>query len=343
MLVAERTRRPKVRLGAVAAIAIAAGAATWVLVVRPSDQANVPAPTRGAAPAAAAQPQAQAQPPRIVSGTALEAFAKSQQAPVYWAGTRLHTRFELTGGAGRVYVRYLRPGVAAGSPRADFLTVGTYAQTDAFAHIRAASRRQGAVTISVPGGGLAVYSRSRPTNVFLAYPAADTQIEVYDPSPGEARALVQTGAIRAIADPVTAAPRALTVPAIQSLAASPGMSTYWAGPRRGAVYEVTQTADGRTYIRYLTSTEQVGSPQPVFLTVGTYPDPKAFEHVRAVGRRPGAVTIPLPDGVLAVYVASHPTSVYLARPGASEQVEVYSPSAAEARRLVEQGRVRPVR
>jgi hypothetical protein len=109
------------------------------------------------------------------------------------------------------------------------------------------------------------------------------------------------------------------------------------------VYELTRTSDGRTYIRYLTSTTEVGSSLPAFLTIGTYPDPQAFAHVRAVARQPGAVRIPQPNGVLAVYVTSHPTSVYLAAPEASQQIEVYSPSATEARRLVQQGRVRPVR
>ncbi len=343
MLVAQRMRRPRVRLGAAAAIAVAAGAATWVIAVRPSDQTT--APSRAAAPAAPVQTPTQARAARIVSAAALQAFAKSQPAPVFWAGTKSGTSFELTAaGNGRVYVRYLRPGIAAGSPRPDFLTVGTYAQSDALAHVRAAGRQQSAVTITLSGGGLAVYSRSRPTNIFLAYPAANTQIEVYDPSAREARTLVQTGAIRPIADPIAAAaPRALTLPALRSFAASQRSAVYWAGSRPRAVYEVTDTSDGRVYIRYLASTAQIGSPQPAFLTIGTYPDRQAFVHVRAVARQPGAVSIPQTNGVLAVYVASHPTSVYLARPGAREQIEVYSPSATEARRLVEQDQVRPVR
>src|SRR5262249_8813421 len=126
MLVAHGTRWPKIRLGAVAAIGITVGAATWVIVVGPSNHGN--APPRAAQPASVPRTQ----PPRIVSTAALRAFARSQQGPVYWAGLKSRTRFELTaGGNGRVYVRYLQPGVAAGSPRADFLTVGTYAQTDA--------------------------------------------------------------------------------------------------------------------------------------------------------------------------------------------------------------------
>jgi hypothetical protein len=141
--------------------------------------------------------------------------------------------------------------------------------------------------------------------------------------------------------PVTAdGPRISTVDGLSALAGLRGQPVYWAGPQAGAVYEVTET-DGRAFIRYLTSSTQLGSPQPNFLTVATYPRTNAYADIEAAAERPGAVKIAIPKG-LAVYDSAKPTSVYLAYRGSTQQVEVYSPSGLEARRLVESGLVRPV-
>jgi hypothetical protein len=135
-------------------------------------------------------------------------------------------------------------------------------------------------------------------------------------------------------------PRISTVDGLSALAGLRGEPVYWAGPCTGAAYEVTESA-GRVYIRYLSSGVQLRSPQPNFLTVATYPRPNAFADIEAATKRPGAVKIAIPQG-LAVYDSAKPTSVYLAYRGSTQQVEVYSPSALEARRLVESGRVRLV-
>jgi hypothetical protein len=137
-----------------------------------------------------------------------------------------------------------------------------------------------------------------------------------------------------------AAPRLTTVDGLSALAGLRGGPVYWAGPRAGAVYEVTEL-DGRVYVRYLQSAGQLGSPRPDFLTVATYPSADAFADVEAAAKRPGAITIDLPDG-LAVYDRAGPTSVYLAYRGSTQQIEVFSPSALEARRLVASGLVQPV-
>lgn len=136
-------------------------------------------------------------------------------------------------------------------------------------------------------------------------------------------------------------PRIVTADGLSALSGLRGQPVYWAGTRPGAVYEVTESTDGQVYVRYLRSGTQLGSPQPDFLTVATYPRPNAYADIEAAAKRPGARTIELPDG-LAVYDEATPTSVYVASRGSTEQVEVYSPSALEARRVVESGRVLPV-
>lgn len=62
-----------------------------------------------------------------------------------------------------------------------------------------AGPRAGEAPTSAPidpgGGGVAFYARTRPTNVYVAYPGTDVQIEVYDRSAGRAHRLVAAGRI----------------------------------------------------------------------------------------------------------------------------------------------------
>lgn len=132
---------------------------------------------------------------------------------------------------------------------------------------------------------------------------------------------------------------AATVAELRGLPAALGHPVYWAGARTGRRFELTRTADGRVYIRYLPATAKVGDPRPNFLAVGTYPQAHPFAQVQAAARRPGASTLTLPAGGLAVYDRKRPTSIYLAYPGSTVQVEVYDPDPAQARQLVRSGRI----
>jgi hypothetical protein len=116
--------------------------------------------------------------------------------PLYWAGARAGYTYELTQASnGNVWVRYLPQGVQLGDPRANFVTVGTYPQANAFQSVTAASKRKGAVSFSVPGGGVAVQYTDRPNSVYLAFPGKNQLIELYNPSSSAARAAVKAGQI----------------------------------------------------------------------------------------------------------------------------------------------------
>jgi hypothetical protein len=84
--------------------------------------------------------------------------------------------------------------VAIGSTQ-PFPTVGSYPIANAYGVTLAQSKTSGAVALKLPQGGIAFYRTTRPTNVFLAYPRTNVQVEVYDPTPGRARSLVTSGAI----------------------------------------------------------------------------------------------------------------------------------------------------
>ena len=331
---ARLTRIPNIRIGAAISLAIAAGLVTAVLVGR-----------SGSDPAEPAVAKAKAVAARTVSPGELQMIAASRKPLVYWAGSQASRVLELTETAeGRVYVRYLMPQTRPGDGRAAFLTVATYPLAKAYEAIKAAAKRPGAVGFTLPRGGIAVYDAKRATNLYLAYPDGHEQIEVYAPTVGQARRLVQSGRIRPVNNSPAAAlrnPQALSPAQLESLSASAG-PIYWAGPRSGKVYEVTRTGQGRVYVRYLQRAADVGTPRPDSLTVATYPEKDAFADIQAASRRAGAVTIQLAGGGLAVYDRARPTSVYLAYPDAKEQIEVFDPTPNRARLLVQAGQIQPV-
>jgi hypothetical protein len=136
---------------------------------------------------------------RIVSPAELRAAAASSEAPVHWAGERPGTELELSEEGGRSYVRYLTGGAAAGDPRPDFLTVGTYRLPGAFAALKANAKRTGVKLRKAPRGFLAWVDPSNPTSVYLARPGAAYQVEVYDPSPKRALRLALSPSLRPVA------------------------------------------------------------------------------------------------------------------------------------------------
>jgi hypothetical protein len=166
------------RLTALVAVAAVAGVAAWWFAVRGGG---------GGSDA----PQ-QVSSSTDVSARNLRALVDALGRPVYWAGPQRGVTYEFTETADRrIYVRYLPAGVAAGSAH-PYLTVASYPVVNAFTVTRAVARRPAAVELTVPGG-VAFYAKTRPTNVYVAFPGVNVQLEVYDPSPQVVRRLVAAG------------------------------------------------------------------------------------------------------------------------------------------------------
>jgi hypothetical protein len=137
--------------------------------------------------------------PVAASATELRALPGQLGHEVFWAGSKSGFTYELTRTAkGKVFVRYLPPGVELNDPRPNFLTVGTYPRPGAYSTLNKFSTKPEAVSERLPGAGLAVYSRAKPQSVYVAYQDSDLQIEVYDPAPGRAMRLVLSGQLTPI-------------------------------------------------------------------------------------------------------------------------------------------------
>jgi hypothetical protein len=117
---------------------------------------------------------------------------------------------------------------------------------------------------------------------------------------------------------------------------------YWLGERLGSRYELTETAKGRIYVRYLRGDAKAGDPHSSFITVATYPSEDGVAKLRqAADAQDGAELGRAGDGAVLLADPSA-TSAYLAYPGGDVQVELYSPEPGQARRLAVAGAVREV-
>jgi hypothetical protein len=326
-----RKRRvaPRIRLGAVIAVAAAVGFVAW-LVLRDHTKST---------------PNTQKSTVAAVSLRGLKTLAGSLKTPIYWAGPKAGTTYELTQTpSGNIFVRYLPNGVSVGTAK-QYPFVATFRVPNSFAVTRGVANRPDSGKIQLGTEVVAFYSRSSPTNVYLAYSGSNYQIEVFDPNPRRARQTVALGRIEPVslnsqgstAPIVTAA----TLARLKNLPGKLGHPVYWTGARAGKTYELTQTADGRVYVRYLPAGLKVGSSVQ-YPFVATFPVPNAFTATRNAAQGPDSVKVPVAGGAVAFYSQSSPTNVYLAFRGSDYQIEVFDPDPRHARALVHTGHVRPI-
>jgi hypothetical protein len=193
MVVNERTlppwaRNPRLRVGAIVVVAALVAIGVWLLVRNNDNGSGSSSVATGPAigPVAASQDR-------------LRKLADEEGHGVYWIGPEANTTYELTRtSAGRIFVRYLPKGVPVGIDRADYTIVGTYPVPNATGVLEGLAGKSGENKLSVPNGGIAVYSSSQPTNVYVAYPGSNLQIEVFDPSAEHAQRIVTSGRVEPV-------------------------------------------------------------------------------------------------------------------------------------------------
>lgn len=144
--------------------------------------------------------------------------------------------------------------------------------------------------------------------------------------------------------PVAAAgaPRIVAPAGLAAAAAGRSTPLYWAGRRPGTRLELTPSTAARAYVRYLSAGAKAGDPRPAYLTVATYRLAHAYADLRANAKRGAGKLLAAPHGLSAWQDPTSPTSVYLAKPGASFQVEVYDPKPSQALQVALSPKLRPV-
>ena len=325
-------RHPRVRIGAVIAVAVAAGLIAWLVL-------------RGNGGSSGDQTRTSSSRAEAVTAQQLTKLAATLQHPIFWLGPKHGFTYELTKTTnGKIYVRYLPAGVKVGSSK-PYLTVATYPFPGAFAAIQNQASTKGAVMTRLADRGLALLDTGYPESTHVAYPNVNYQVEVYDPTPARAfqlaSGLTYLGRLRwhPAAKQASTGPTAASVAGLKAHARALGHRIYWAGPRRGYTYELTDASNKRVFVRYLPAGVKVGASKP-YLTVATYPFPGALAALERTAK--GEATIKLAHGGIGVVDKAYPTSIHIAYPGSNYQIEVYDPSPSAGRRLVASGAIAPV-
>lgn len=174
-------RRHRLAFTSVGLVVLVAASAAGFLLLRGDDRS----------------PQSLAGAPAGVSAQRLASLASSHEGPVYWGGSIPGRKLELTTTDSGTFVRYLPLSTSVGaSDRA--ITVATYPLRNAFATAVSRSKSPQMTSSETAGGGLVVWSRTRPTSVYLAFPGVPHLVEVYAPDATQARTLALSGRIRPV-------------------------------------------------------------------------------------------------------------------------------------------------
>jgi hypothetical protein len=130
----------------------------------------------------------------------LIAAVKQLGVDVYWAGPVKDAKYTLAVPAdGQAYVRYLPNGQGIEDTKPNFVVIATYTTTDAFTATQAAGNTTNGVTFVNTEGAAVYYNKDTPTNVYVAYPNLNYQIEVFHPIAATALEIAsKAGALRVI-------------------------------------------------------------------------------------------------------------------------------------------------
>jgi len=118
----------------------------------------------------------------MLSESELIDAVKQLGVDVYWAGPVKDAKYTLSvPSTGQAYVRYLPNGQGLNDTQANFVVIATYETTNAFDATQAAGNQTDGITFINPDGAAVYYSKTSPTNVYIAYPGKNVQIEVFHP------------------------------------------------------------------------------------------------------------------------------------------------------------------
>lgn len=118
---------------------------------------------------------------------------------------------------------------------------------------------------------------------------------------------------------------------------------YWVGPQPStSEYELTQTPDGRIYVRYLTEGADVGDQNPSYLTVGTYALPDARDALVTAEQQGGTEGLSEKDGY-ALLKGGNGLNAYVVFDDQPDlQIEIFSPIPGQAVELAKSGALTPL-
>lgn len=123
----------------------------------------------------------------------LKSIISENNIQAYWTGPLKDATYSLNSStAGQVFIRYVPKGEECDDVRPNFRVIATYEEVDAFATTESAGTTADGVSLLNTDGSIVYFNKNVPTNVYVAYPGINYQIEIYDPDPKEAVSLATT-------------------------------------------------------------------------------------------------------------------------------------------------------
>lgn len=123
----------------------------------------------------------------------LKSIVKENDIQAYWTGPLENATYSLNSStAGQVFIRYVPEGEKCDDVRSNFRVIATYQEANAFATTESAGTTADGVSLLNADGSIVYFNKNVPTNIYLAYPGIDYQIEIYDPDPKEAVSIATT-------------------------------------------------------------------------------------------------------------------------------------------------------
>jgi hypothetical protein len=137
---------------------------------------------------------------KLVSPSGLKFESRSLGKTIYWAGPKAGVKYEFTEEKnGSLFVRYLTHGAKKGVRAANYLIVATYKFPDAYSRLK---KLANAKTVSGPltgPDGSIIYVRPHDQkSVLMAWPKVNYEVEIYDPSPTQARQVASSGDVKPV-------------------------------------------------------------------------------------------------------------------------------------------------
>ncbi|MEI9907105.1 MAG: hypothetical protein WDO06_03590 [Actinomycetota bacterium] len=124
---------------------------------------------------------------KALSEDMLRKLIVSEGLTAYWIGPRDGDTYALSTYAdGQVFVRYLPNEKALKDKTASYTVIGTYPLVDAFAVTKKAGSSANGVGFVNQDGDAVFYSTIRPASVYVGLKKLNYQVEIYDPSAGQA-------------------------------------------------------------------------------------------------------------------------------------------------------------
>jgi len=126
----------------------------------------------------------------------LTSAVKTAGGSVYWIGPSAGAKYTFNRvSEDQNFIRYLPGGTGLADTAENYRIIATYTDPTAYDTMTKAAESTTGVSTTNPDGSIVYYLKASPLHVYIAFKNLGYQIEIFDPTPGEALKLATTPGI----------------------------------------------------------------------------------------------------------------------------------------------------